>query len=106
MANINNHFLSNGDPNLNDHLYSNGDSNQNDNLHSNGYSNQGDNLHSNGYSNQNDHFHSNGDLDPFFDTFLPPEYAQWPFMLDYDDDEFRAGYPFSDVPEMEVNGYG
>jgi hypothetical protein len=95
MANTNNHFLSNGDPNLNDHFYSNGDSNQDDN------------LHSNGYSNQNDNFHSNGDLDPFFDTFLPPEYAQWPFMLYYDDDdEFRAGYPFSDVPAMELNGYG
>ena len=29
-------------------------------------------------------------------------FIQWP--LDMDDDEFRAGYPFTPVPLEEVNG--
>jgi hypothetical protein len=30
------------------------------------------------------------------------KFIQWP--LDDDDDEFRAGYPFTSIPETKVNG--
>ena len=43
-------------------------------------------------------------FNPLFNNLLPPEFAHWSYGLDYDDDEFRAGYPFSDVQEMELNG--
>ncbi len=32
----------------------------------------------------------------------PVAFIKWP--LDMDDDEFRAGYPFTPVPLEEVNG--
>jgi hypothetical protein len=47
----------------------------------------------------NDNFH------PFYNDYFPPQYGPWSYGLDYDDDEFRAGNPFSDVPEMEHNGW-
>lgn len=49
---------------------------------------------------------SNGDFNPVYDNSSPPECLRWPlYYLDAEDDEvFRAGYPFSDIPEMELNG--
>ena len=46
----------------------------------------------------------NDDFNPLFNNHLPPEFAHWAHGLDYNDDEFRAGYPFSDVEETESNG--
>ncbi|CAF3951274.1 unnamed protein product [Rotaria sordida] len=48
----------------------------------------------------------NGDFNPVYNNPLPPVFAHWPLDLDLDDDEFRAGYPFSDIPEMESNKTG
>ncbi|CAF3959725.1 unnamed protein product [Adineta steineri] len=39
-------------------------------------------------------------------TVLPPELAQFPlgtYLDDDDDDEFRAGYPFSDISDTEID---
>jgi hypothetical protein len=47
---------------------------------------------------------SNGDFNSVYNHPLPPEFMYWPLDSYMDDDEFRAGYPFSDVPEMESNG--
>lgn len=50
-------------------------------------------------TNPNDDFH------PLFNNNASPEYGYLSsFGLDYDDDEFRAGYPFSDVPEVTLDG--
>lgn len=49
-------------------------------------------------TNPNDDFH------PLFNNNASPEFGHLSFGLDYDDEEFRAGYPFSDVPEMTLNG--
>ncbi|CAF4033759.1 unnamed protein product, partial [Rotaria sordida] len=46
---------------------------------------------------------SNEDFNPVYNNPLPPEFAHWSLDLYLDDDEFRAGYPFSDIPEMESN---
>ncbi|CAF1442007.1 unnamed protein product [Adineta steineri] len=47
----------------------------------------------------------NAYYNPLSNTLLPPEYAELPLdmYLDDDDDEFRAGYPFSDVTETEID---
>lgn len=47
---------------------------------------------------------NNGDFNTFYGNPLPPEFAHWPLDMYMDDDEFRAGYPFTDIPEMESNG--
>lgn len=47
-------------------------------------------------NNNTDHTTSNENDVPQI-TFI-----KWP--LDMDDDEFRAGYPFSPVPSEEMNG--
>lgn len=47
---------------------------------------------------------SNGDFNPVLNNSLPPELAHWSFGLDYNDDEFRAGYPFPDLPKTELSG--
>ena len=46
----------------------------------------------------------NEDFNPVYNDPLPPEFAHWSLDLYFDDDEFRAGYPFSDIPEIESNG--
>ena len=46
----------------------------------------------------------NGDFIPIENNSLPPEFAQWPLDMYLDDDEFRAGYPFSPLLENELNG--
>ncbi|CAF1338438.1 unnamed protein product [Rotaria sordida] len=46
---------------------------------------------------------SDDDFNSVFNNPLPPKFIHWPLDLDIDDDEFRARYPFSDVPEMEPN---
>jgi hypothetical protein len=46
----------------------------------------------------------NGDFNPVYGNPLPSEFSHWPLDLYVDDDEFRAGYPFSDIPEMEPDG--
>ncbi|CAF4024120.1 unnamed protein product [Adineta steineri] len=47
----------------------------------------------------------NAYYNPLSNTLLPPEFAELPLdmYLDDDDDEFRAGYPFSDVTETEID---
>lgn len=47
---------------------------------------------------------SNDNSDPVFNDILPPEFARWASGLDFDDEEFRAGYPFLDVLEVEPYG--
>jgi len=48
---------------------------------------------------------SDENFDSAFNDPLPPEFIRWSLGLDFDDDEeFRAGYPFTDVPEIEPNG--
>ncbi|CAF1123447.1 unnamed protein product [Rotaria sp. Silwood1] len=49
---------------------------------------------------------SNEDFNPVYNNPLPPEFAHWSLDLYLDDDEFRAGYPFSDIPEIESNKTG
>ncbi|CAF1223277.1 unnamed protein product, partial [Rotaria sordida] len=45
----------------------------------------------------------NSDFNPVFNCPLLPEFVHWPLDMYLDDDEFRAGYPFSPVPEVESN---
>ncbi|CAF1503501.1 unnamed protein product [Adineta steineri] len=46
----------------------------------------------------------NGNSNPDHINLLPIEFAHTALDLDWNDDEvFRAGYPFSDIPEMESN---
>lgn len=47
---------------------------------------------------------SDENFDPASNNLVPPEFIRWSLGLDFDDEEFRAGYPFSDVPEVEPNG--
>lgn len=49
-------------------------------------------------TNPNDDFH------PLFNNAASPEFGCSSFGLDYNDDEFRAGYPFSDIPETALSG--
>ncbi|CAF1525009.1 unnamed protein product [Adineta steineri] len=47
----------------------------------------------------------NDNSNPDYINLLPVEFAHTALDLDWNDDEvFRAGYPFSDIPEMESNG--
>jgi hypothetical protein len=47
----------------------------------------------------------NGNFNRAYNNPLPSEFAHSLFDLDLDDDDrFRAGYPFSDILEMESNG--
>ncbi|CAF4292988.1 unnamed protein product, partial [Adineta steineri] len=46
----------------------------------------------------------NDNFNPDYINLLPVEFAHTALDLDWNDDEvFRAGYPFSDIPEMESN---
>ena len=47
---------------------------------------------------------SNEDFNPVYTDPFPLEFLHGLSGLDWDDDEFRAGYPFSDIPEMESKG--
>ncbi|CAF1520598.1 unnamed protein product, partial [Adineta steineri] len=48
----------------------------------------------------------NDNSNPDYINLLPVELAHTALDLDWNDDEvFRAGYPFSDIPEMESNGW-
>ncbi|CAF1333345.1 unnamed protein product [Adineta steineri] len=46
----------------------------------------------------------NGNSNPDYINLLPVEFAHTALDLDWNEDEvFRAGYPFLDIPEMESN---
>ena len=46
----------------------------------------------------------NGYYNPFSDTAaLPPEYYPSPLDMYFDDAEFRSGYPFTNIEEIESN---
>jgi hypothetical protein len=47
---------------------------------------------------------SKGDINPAYDNSLSSDFPDWAYDLNPDDDEFRAGYPFSDVSELELSG--
>ena len=47
---------------------------------------------------------TNGNVHSVHDNTLPSDLPAWAYDLHPDDDEFRAGYPFSDVPELEPTG--
>jgi len=47
---------------------------------------------------------SNDELNPIHNNSLLFEFPHWSSGLDWDDDEFRAGYPFPDTPEIESKG--
>lgn len=54
-------------------------------------------------SNDNNDDNGNDDLDLPNDPPFPRELLHWPIELDYDDDEFRAGYPFDNISESDSN---
>ncbi|CAF1496188.1 unnamed protein product, partial [Rotaria sordida] len=45
----------------------------------------------------------NGNFNSVYNNPLPLEYAHWSLDSYVDDDEFRDGYPFSDISEVESN---
>lgn len=47
---------------------------------------------------------TNGDVHSGHDSTLSSDLPAWAYDLHPDDDEFRAGYPFSDIPELEPTG--
>lgn len=47
---------------------------------------------------------SNGDTNSVDDTPMQLDLPHWAYDMYPDDDEFRAGYPFSDIPEMDSDG--
>ena len=47
---------------------------------------------------------SSDDADSEYTNPLPSDFPAWAYDLHPDDDEFRAGYPFSDIPESELSG--
>ena len=46
----------------------------------------------------------NGDADSFINDPSAVPFFDWQSQLDYDDEEFRAGQPVLDTPELTLNG--